>query len=72
MLEFKVIQELKPNTETLKIIKSYTYMTKNGKVKYLLKINFQFVEPTQYIITYPTTLTRLQYKANEISLFKRV
>ena len=35
MLEFKVIQELKPNTEILEIIKNYTYITKNGKVKHL-------------------------------------
>ena len=46
MLEFKVIQELNPNTEILEIIKSYTYITKNGKVKHLLKTNLQFVEPT--------------------------
>ena len=67
MLEFKVIQELKPNTEILEIIKSYTYITKNGKVKHLLKTNLQFIEPTQYIITYPTTLTILEYKVTEIS-----
>ena len=67
MLEFKVIQELKPNTEILEIIKSYTYITKNGKVKHLLKTNLQFIEPTEYIITYPTTLTILEYKVNEIS-----
>ena len=67
MLEFKVIQELKPNTEILEIIKSYTYIIKNGKVKHLQKTNLQFVEPTQYIITYPTTLTKLEYKVNEIS-----
>ena len=67
MLEFKVIQELKPNTEILEIIKSYTYITKNGKVKHLLKTNLQFVEPTKYIITDPTTLTILEYKINEIS-----
>ena len=42
MLEFKIIQELKPNTEILEIIKSYTYITKNGKVKHLLKTNLQF------------------------------
>ena len=35
MLEFKVIQELKPNAEILEIIKNYTYITKNGKVKHL-------------------------------------
>ena len=57
MLEFKIIQELKPSTEILEIIKSYTYITKNGKVKHLLKTNLQFIEPTEYIITYPTTLT---------------
>ena len=67
MLEFKTIQELKPNTEILEIIKSYTYITKNGKVKHLLKTNLQFVEPTQYLITYPTTLAILEYKVNEIS-----
>ena len=42
MLEFKVIQELKPNIEILELIKSYTYITKNGKVKHLLKTNLQF------------------------------
>ena len=61
MLEFKIIQELKPNTEILEIIKGYTYITKNGKVKHLLKTNLQFIEPTKYIITYPTTLTILEY-----------
>ena len=67
MLEFKVIQESRPNTEILEIIKNYTYITKNGKVKHLLKTNLQFVEPTQYIITYPAILTILEYKVNEIS-----
>ena len=67
MLEFKVTQELKPNTEILEIIKNYTYITKNGKVKHLLKTNLQFVEPIEYIITYPTILTILEYKVNEIS-----
>ena len=67
LLEFKIIQELKPNTEIIEIIKSYTYITKNGKVKHLLKTNLQFVEPTEYLITYPTTITILEYKVNEIS-----
>jgi len=64
MFEFKLIQELKPNTEILETIKSYTYITKNGKVKHLLKTNLQFVEPTEYIITYLTPLTILEYKVN--------
>ena len=61
MLEFKVIQELKPNTQILEIIKSYNYITKNGKVKHLTNTNLQFVEPTEYIITYPTTLTYIAH-----------
>ena len=66
MLEFKIIEELEPNTEILEIIKEYTYTIKNGKVKHLLKTNLQFVEPTKYVITFPTTLTILEYKVNEI------
>ena len=67
MLEFKIIQELKPNTEILEIIQKCTYKTKNGKVKHLVQTNLQFVEPTEYLITEPTTITILEYKVNEIS-----
>lgn len=66
-MEFEVIQELKPNEEILKVIKNYTYSIKNGKVKHLLHTNLQFIEPTEYIITDPTTITILEYKVNEIS-----
>lgn len=66
-MEFEVIQELKPNEEILEIIKNYTYSIKNGKVKHLLYTNLQFLEPTEYLITYPTNLTILEYKVNEIS-----
>ena len=67
MLEFKTIEILEPNTEILEIIKNYTYKTKKGKIKHLLKTNLQFIEPTEYIITRPTMLTILEYKVNEIS-----
>ena len=67
MLEFKVIEELKPNPKLLEIIKNYTYKTKKGKVKVLLHTNLQFIEPTEYIITYPIYLTILEYKVNEIT-----
>ena len=67
MLEFKVTEELKPNSEILKIIKSYKYTTTNGKIKVLLKTNLQLVVPTIYTITYPAALTVLEYKVNEIS-----
>ena len=33
MFEFKVIEEIKPNTEMLEIIKNCTFTIKNGKVK---------------------------------------
>lgn len=67
MLEFKTIEELKLNPKLLEFIKNYTYKTKKGKVKVLLHTNLQFIEPTQYLITYPTTLTILEYKVNEIN-----
>lgn len=67
MLEFKTIQTLKPNTEILEVIKDYKYKIKNGKVKNQLHTNLQVIEPTEYLITYPTSLTILEYKVNEIS-----
>ena len=67
MLEFKIIEELKPNPKLLELIKNFTYKTKKGKVKVLLNTNLQFIEPTEYLITYPITLTILEYKVNEIS-----
>ena len=67
MIEFKTIQILRPNTEILEIIKNSEYKIKNGKVKNLLHTNLQVIEPTEYLITYPTTLTILEYKVNEIS-----
>ena len=67
MLKFKIIEELKPNEEILDDIKDYKYKIIKGKVKTLLHTNLQFIEPTQYIITYPITLTILEYKVNEIN-----
>ena len=62
MFEFEVIQDLKPNAEILEIIKGYNYTAKNGKIKHLKAINLQFIEPTEYLITYPSTLTIFEYK----------
>ena len=67
MLEFKIIEELKPHPEILELIKHLNYKTKKGKVKHLLKTNLQFIEPTQYIIKSPIQLTIFEYKVNEIS-----
>lgn len=35
MLEFEIVQELKPNAEILKIIKDYDFTIKNGKITHL-------------------------------------
>lgn len=67
MLEFKTIEELKLNPKLSELIKNYTYKTKKGKVKVLLHTNLQFIEPTEYIITHPISLTIYEYKVNEIS-----
>lgn len=67
MLEFKITQELKPNPKLLELIKEFTYKTKKGKVKVLLNTNLQFIEPAEYLIIYPITITIFEYKVNEIS-----
>ena len=67
MLEFKTIETLKPNTEILEAIKDYTYKIKKGAINHIQHTNLQVIEPTEYLITYPTTLTILEYKVNEIS-----
>ncbi len=67
MLDIKTMETLKPNNKILVVIKDYTYKVKKGTVKHLLHTNLQVIEPTEYQITYPTTLTILEYKINEIS-----
>ena len=67
MLEFEILQELEPNTEILEIIKDYEYIVKNGRIKHLKATNLQFIEPTEYLITFSSTLTILEYKVNEIA-----
>lgn len=53
--------------ELLEIIKNFVYTIKNGKIKHLKATNLQFIEPTKYLITYPTTLTIYEFKVNKIS-----
>lgn len=67
MLEFKTVETLKPNAEILEVIKDYRYKIKKGTIRHLLHTNLQVIEPTTYLITYPTPLTILEYKINEIS-----
>ena len=44
MLEFKITQELKPNTKLLELFKNFTYKTKKGKVKVLLNTNIKIFQ----------------------------
>ena len=67
MLEFKVIENLKSNKGLTDILKNFEYTVKLGQIKTILHTNLQVVIPTEYQITYPTTLTILEYKVNEIS-----
>ena len=67
MIEFKVIEKLKPNKDLTDILKDFKYKVKLGQIKTILYTNLQVVIPTEYQITYPTNLTILEYKVNEIS-----
>ena len=67
MLEFKVIENLKPNKDLTVLLKDFKCKVKLGQIKTILHTNLQVIIPTEYKITYPTTLTILEYKVNEIS-----
>jgi len=67
MLKFKVIEELKPNTEILELLENYNHIIKKGQIRHLTNTNLKFIKPTEYIIKSPTTLTIYEYKVNEIS-----
>ena len=67
MLEFKVIEKLKPNKDLTETLKEFKHKVKLGQIKTILHTNIQVIIPTEYQITYPTTLTILEYKVNEIS-----
>ena len=67
MLEFKVIKNLKLNKDLTNLLKNFKYKVKLGQIKTILHTNLQVIIPNEYKITYPTTLTILEYKVNEIS-----
>ena len=67
MLEFKVIENLKPNKDLNDILKDFKYKIKLGQIKIILHTNLKVITPTKYQITYPTILTILEYQVNEIS-----
>lgn len=67
MIEFKVIENLKPNKGLIDILKDFKYKVILGQTKTILHTNLQVVIPTEYKIIYPTTLTILEYKVNWIT-----
>ena len=67
MLEFEVIENLKPINDLIGILKDFKYKIKLGQIKIILHTNLKVITPTEYQITYSTTLTLLEYKVNEIS-----
>ena len=67
MPEFKVIEKLRPNKDLTDILKDFKYKVKLGQIKTIIHTNLQVITPTEYQITYPTTLAILEYKVNEIS-----
>ena len=67
MLKFKVIENLKPNKDLNDILKDFKYKVRLGQIKTIIHTNLKVITPTEYQITYPTILTILEYKVNEIS-----
>ena len=54
MLEFKVIEKLKPNKDLTNILKDFKYKVILGQIKTILHTNLQVIIP-------------IEYKVNEIS-----
>lgn len=68
MFEFEVIENLKPNNDLIDILKDFKYKIKLGQIKIILHTN---LKPTEYQITYSTTLAILEYKVNERTFLYR-
>ena len=67
MLEFKEIENLKPNKDLNGILKNFKYKVKLGQIKTIRHTNLKVIIPIEYQIRYPTAITILEYKVNEIS-----
>ena len=48
MLEFKVIEKLKPNKGLTGILKDFKYKVILGQIKTILHTNIQVIIPTEY------------------------
>ncbi len=51
MLEFKVIENLKPNKDLTNLLKDFKYKIKLGQIKTIIYTNLQVIIPTEYKIT---------------------
>ena len=71
MFEFEVIENLKPNNDLIDILKGFKYKIKLGQIKIILHTNLKVITPTEYQITYSTTLAILEYKVNERTFLYR-
>ena len=63
MLDFKVIEKLKPNKDLTGILKKFKYAVKLGQIKTILHTNLQVIIPTEYQITYSVALTILEIQS---------
>ena len=50
MVEFKVIENLKPNKDLTSILKDFKYKVILGQIKTILHTNLQVIIPTEYKI----------------------
>ena len=48
MLEFKIIENLKPNKDLTNILKDFKYNVILGQIKTILHTNIQVIIPTEY------------------------
>ena len=71
MFEFEVIENLNPNNDLIDILKDFKYKIKLGQIKMILHTNLKVITPTEYQITYSTTLAILEYKVNERTFLYR-
>ena len=71
MLEFKVIENLKPNKDLTNILKNFKYKVKLGQIKTILHNNLQVIIPAEYKNIYLLLLQYLNTKLMkyQISLF---
>lgn len=49
MLKFKVIEELRSNTEILELLENNTYTIKKGQIRHLTNTNLKFVNVNLFL-----------------------